>query len=122
MTAAAWVKTSEEERWFLYISSRTIEEKGFAPSYRQVNEVLKSMDDSLISMFEVKLISLKDPMACDLLEVQSRQLGRMAPGHSGVLLGNVPFEEAYVYPPFPPQKNHEEQRKLKKEVSQVARP
>src|SRR5713226_7505744 len=69
VTAACWVKTSEEGRWFLYIASTAVDEKGPTAAYREVYGVLRSMELQGISMFDVKLISPTNPIARDVLDI-----------------------------------------------------
>jgi hypothetical protein len=124
VTAASWVKTGDDGRWSLYIASRAVDERGLAAAYSEAYGVLQSMDDSELSMFEVKLLSPQSPVARDVLEFQRRHPGRMPTRTRQPQLGNLAIEEAYIYPPPVQQRRGKitlEKRKLKTAVEQTAR-
>jgi hypothetical protein len=98
VTAACWVKTREEGRWFLYIASKEVEEKGPAAAYREAYKVLQTSETPWISMSEIKLIDGDNPIAKDIFGVQQRdQGGRPIHSHRD-RIGPVPIEEIYIYP------------------------
>ena len=39
---ACWVKTSDEDDWFLYVASEEVDKKGLAEAYREAYKVLES--------------------------------------------------------------------------------
>jgi len=124
VTAACWVKTSEEGRWFLYIVSKAVDERGPAAAYREAYGVLQSMDSPWISMSEVKLISPQNPIAQDVLEIQRHHPGRTPTRTRRSQLGNVAIDEAYIYPPRIRQQHGPlalGKRKLKTAVEQLLR-
>jgi len=99
VSTACWVKTGEEGRWFLYIASTVVDEKGLAAAYREVYGMLQSMDIPWISLSEVKLISPTNPIARAVLEILQRHPGRFPTRLQLPQLGNVAIEEVYIYPP-----------------------
>jgi hypothetical protein len=98
MSVACWVKTSEEGDWFLYIASKTVDEKGLAAAYREVYRVIQSMPDIWIPKSQVKLIGRENPIAKDALEIQRRFARKLPTRYPGPQLGNIAIEEAYFYP------------------------
>lgn len=99
VTAACWAKTSEEERWFLYIASKAVDDLGLFGAYRTVHLVIRAMPDLWVDPFEVKLLGATDPITKDLLKFQSRSPSRAPTRFWGTHLGGVAVEAAYVYPP-----------------------
>lgn len=101
VTAACWIKTSDEGKRLLYIVSKTVDEKGLAAAYGELYGALDSMHTPWISMFEVKLVGTSGPIAAQLLWFQHRFQDRFPTRYSGPLLGNIAIEEAFIYPPMP---------------------
>src|SRR5206468_1563515 len=63
VTAAGWVKTSEEGKWSLYIASKEVDEKGITDAYGAVLTAIRSLPDLWVDPFDVKLIGPGDPIA-----------------------------------------------------------
>jgi hypothetical protein len=97
--AACWVNPVEEDRWSLYIATPAVDEKGATEAYRQVYRVLRSLGDTWITSSDVKLVGEKHPVAHEALDLQQRSSGRMLTRPRHPLLGSMPVEEMYVYPP-----------------------
>jgi hypothetical protein len=98
VAAACWVKTSEEERWFLYIASNAVDQKGLSAAYTDAYGALLSMDDPWISMGEIKLISPNHPIARDLVAILEKHSGRGPIRTNRPRIGDVGIEEGYIYP------------------------
>jgi hypothetical protein len=65
----------------------------------------------------------KHPITKDVLEIRQRHSGGMATRSRRSVLGGIPVEEVYVYPPPPvSRRSGGEERRLKKGVEQVDRP
>jgi len=101
VTAAFWLKASEDDEWDFYLVSPVVEAEGLAQAYRQLHPLIRRMPQPFwLDPLEVKLIGPADPIAQDVLGVQSRAGG--PPGYpirwGGKKLGNVSIEEAYFYP------------------------
>jgi hypothetical protein len=97
--SACWVKPVEEDRWSLYIATPAVDEKGATEAYRQVYRVLRSLGDAWITSSDVKLVGEKHPVAQEALDLQYRSQGRIPTRPRHPLLGSMPVEEMYVYPP-----------------------
>ena len=78
VTVAAWVKTSEEGTWFLYIATEEVDKKGLANAYREVYGLLRSIEGTCISTSDIKLVGKKNAITTDLVAV--RNLRAQGPG------------------------------------------
>jgi hypothetical protein len=112
--AAFWAKPTEDGKWFLYLASPAVDEKGPAWGYRCVLDVLRQIPDLGIDPFEVKVIGLNDSLAQAALAATSPKVAegpfavrkqKPYPGmirFGGSVLGGVSIDEAYIYPPSQP--------------------
>ena len=101
VTAALWLKASEDERWYFYIVSPLVDRDGLANAYRQLHTAVRALSQpGRIDPLEIHLIGQSNPIAKQALVIQSR-----LPGPSlhpvlwrGKQLGHVVIEHAYLYP------------------------
>lgn len=100
VTAAWWVRTSEDGRWTLYIASKVVDESGTGDPYREVHRGLTTMSDPWISMSEIKVIGSTDPITKDVLAIQARHPGGMPTRSRKSRLGDLAIEEVYIYSPL----------------------
>jgi hypothetical protein len=100
VTAAAWVLTSEEGNWFLYIATQEVDKGGQAAAYAKVYSVLRSMAGTCISTSDVKLISKKNPITRDILRFASQLTDSPFARYRDRLLGSIGVEEVYIYPQY----------------------
>jgi hypothetical protein len=98
VTAAAWVKPSEEDRWLLYLVSKEVDERGLSAAYRAIHPVLKQMYAPWISLSDLKLLGVTDPVAVDIAGINRKYPGRTPTRTRRPQLGDMSIEEAYVYP------------------------
>jgi hypothetical protein len=98
VNAACWLKTGDEGRWFLYIVSRAVDEKGPTPAYGEVARAFQSIPDSWVSMFQVKLIGATSPIAKDVLAIRERHSGMIPPHYRSSLIGGMSVDDIYIYP------------------------
>lgn len=101
VAAAMWLKPSDEDRWSLYLASSAVEAKGIVAAYGDVLPVLRSMPNSRLGLFDIKVIGVTHPIAQDVLELNRRYQGRMPNRYRGRLLGRAIIDEAYLYPVAP---------------------
>lgn len=111
---AFWAKPTEEEKWFLYLASPFVDDKGPRTAYRFVHDVLRNMPDLWIDPLEVRVVGLKDSLAEAALAVTQPKIPnspfavRNAKPHQGMIrfggatLGGVSIDGAYIYPPLQP--------------------
>lgn len=89
--SAFWVKATEEEPWYLYISSDQIESPGVESGYREVARVVSEMHDPFLDRFSVNVVPTTHPFAQAAINLQTR-FARLMPTR----LGATPFGEGMV--------------------------
>jgi hypothetical protein len=100
VVAAAWVLTSEDGNWFLYVATEEVDKSGQATAYAKVYNVLRSMADTCISTSDVKLVGKKNSITNDILSFQRQLTDIPFAQYRDRLLGNIGVEEVYVYPQY----------------------
>lgn len=98
VTAAWWMKASEEGEWFLYIASKQVDEIGIAASYRKAHSLIRALGQLWVDRFEVKLVGPENPITQDVLAILNRFQDRFITRYGGKKLGNVSIDGAYFYP------------------------
>ncbi len=111
---AFWAKPTEADKWYLYLASPFVDEKGPLEAYGLVIDVLDSVPDIWIDPFEVRVVGLRDSLATAAIERrESRTLvgpsgasaRRPFPGITrlgGCVLAGYPFDGVLIYPPLSP--------------------
>jgi hypothetical protein len=98
VTAAFWVKTSEEGIWHLYIVSNKLDGSQHADAYRAAYAAITRLGPSSISFSELKLVAPGNPIALDAQKLRPR-LSANTPGRfAHARLGSVSADEVYLYP------------------------
>jgi hypothetical protein len=101
VSAAFWLKASEDGKWSFYIISPVVDRDGLTKAYRQLHPRVRTMPQALgIDPLEIKLIGSKDPVARDVLAIVGRAPAPLVSPirWGGNQLGNVIVEGAYIYP------------------------
>jgi hypothetical protein len=98
VSAAAWVKPSEEDRWVLYLVSKVVDDHGLSAAYRAVHPVLSKLHTLWISLADLKLVGPTNPVAADIMEINRKYPGRNPTRSRRPQLGGMSIDEAYVYP------------------------
>jgi hypothetical protein len=103
ITAAFWVKLSEDGRWYLYLASREVEDRGLIDAFKRVLAVIRQMDPPppLDTLGDLKLIGATNPITRDVLAIQARYPAPLSTWYRGRQLGNLAIDEAYLYRPQP---------------------
>ncbi len=96
---ACWLKPVDPDRWSLYIASPVVDEKGKFEGYRKVGGVMRSLGEIGITSSDVYLVGEKHPLVRDVLAILRRFPDGKPPRSQGFLLGGIPVEDLYVYPP-----------------------
>jgi hypothetical protein len=123
VTAAFWLKPSEDNWWNLYIATKAVDENGPAMAYRALQKSQQQLIGTTISLVDVKLIGASNPITRDVLKIQRQYSGSAPIRFGGARLGNVSVEEALIYPPLPREKRTPlalGKRKLKTVVEQTS--
>ena len=98
LSAAAWVKPSEEDRYLLYLVSKEVDERGLSAAYRAVHPVLTELHAPSVSLADLKLVGATNPIAADIKEINQKHPGRSPTRIRRPQLGGISIDEAYVYP------------------------
>jgi hypothetical protein len=98
VSAAAWVKPSEEDRWLLYLVLKEVDDRGLLAAYRAVHPALGKLHASWISLTELKLVGPSNPVGADIMEINRKYPGRSLTRTRSPQLGGMSIEGAYVYP------------------------
>lgn len=97
---ALWVKESEERQWSLYIVSSQVDDRNFDVAYGTILQVAGAMTyPKRIDPFQVKIISMDDPVAKAVKDFYERYPAKLATHYGLRHLGNLAIEDAYIYPP-----------------------
>ena len=99
VTAACWVRTSDEDVWLLYVASPRVDNGKLADAYREAYAVLQTMGGTIVSASEVKLVGENSLIATEILNVRRRYANTFVDSSILRQLGSVMIEEAYVYGP-----------------------
>jgi hypothetical protein len=102
VATAFWLKAPEDAWAHLFIASRVVDQVGPGEAYRALQTSLERLPGLSISLAEIKLISVSNPLTS-----AARKLQRGAQGAvqlRGGQVGALSVEEAYLYPPFSRQK------------------
>ena len=108
---AFWAKLTDEGKWFLYLASPMVDDKGPAAAYRLVHAILRKMPDLWIDPLEIRVVGLNDSLTEAALEVIKPKVPdspyavrnpKPYPGMTrfrGATLGGVSIDGAVIYPP-----------------------
>ncbi len=100
VTAACWIKTDDDEQWYLYVASPIVDDQGPVAAYRRVHSIIRQMPGGFwIDPFEVRLLGANDPVAQAVLESDEKHPARIATRYKRPTLGGISIEAAYIYPP-----------------------
>jgi hypothetical protein len=101
VTGACWLKTSEDEKWFLYIASPIVDKEGPRQAYRRVSGVLRSAPQPLsIKLSDVKVVGAETPLAESLRDFYRRYPRTTPVRHEVPRFGDLNIDDAFIYPPI----------------------
>ena len=98
ITAAFWVRTTEEDDWSFYIATPLVEQKRSSEAYRLLHPSLQRLEGIPLSLSDVNLVGAQDPITKDVLDLLARHKGRLATRYAGRRLGRMSIDGAYIYP------------------------
>ena len=104
VVVACWVKTSEEDDWFLYVASGEVDKKGLAEAYREAYRALEVLDTPWITASQLKLVRSDDPIVADVKETQYLLTAAFPTISHRPQLGDLSTQEVYIYPNLEPDK------------------
>ena len=98
--AAAWIKTSDTGKWFLYIASPVVDEQGYFNAYREVQATIRNFSNCAVGPFDVRLVGATHPLVGDVQKQFERFPVPRQIQFGGAELGRMSIEEAEIYPPI----------------------
>ncbi len=101
VTAAFWVKPSEDGEWYFYLASRDVDDRGLREAFRRVLPVIRQINPppQFDTLSNLKLIGATNPITQDILSIQSQYPAPFSTWYRGSRLGNMAIDEAYLYQP-----------------------
>ena len=100
VTAACWLKTVEEDRWFFYISSNFVDDRGLAAAYREASRISEGDPVAWALMTDVVFVGTNSPITREVLELRGRYPARIPTRARPPMIGNIAVEEIYIYSPL----------------------
>jgi len=107
VTVAFWVRTSEDGSWYLYIGSTAVDRGGKGHEYGMLYVALTKIPHISVSLSDVKLVHPSEPIAKEAIALRDRNPARLPVRYRGKRLGDLPIEEAYIYPKTGPMTRDE---------------
>jgi hypothetical protein len=98
VTAAFWLKSSDEDFRYLYVASNQIDDSNFDVAYGEVLRVANEMRSPYLDPFRVKLVNTKNPLAKAAIDVNQRFPGRIPTRFGGKSFGGTSIDDVYIYP------------------------
>ena len=111
VATAFWAKPVEDGRWFLYLASPTVEDKGGTFAYRIVHPLIRQMPELGLDPLDVRVLSPDDSLAeaAEAVVASKVPAGPFGVRHKpypgmthfgGGTLSDLAIEGgAYIYPP-----------------------
>ncbi|HEY8751664.1 MAG TPA: hypothetical protein VIM11_27025 [Tepidisphaeraceae bacterium] len=99
ISVSFWIRTSEEDLWFLYIASPKVGRVSIGDAYRDVYTALSRVAQTSITISDIKLVSPDNPIALDAIAVRNRFPSMIPISYTGKRMGQLAIEEALIYPP-----------------------
>ena len=109
---AFWAKPIDDGKWFLYLASPIVDDKGPSVAYRHVYGILRKTPDLRIDPLEIRVVGLNDSLTEGVLAVLKPKIPaspyavrnpKPHPGMTwfgGETLGGLSIDGAYIYPPL----------------------
>lgn len=100
---AFWAQPSEQ-RWYLYLATPIVDEKGALEAYRALINLERQLDDVGVDSDEVRVVATTDTMAVAAAKLIEPKPGRTKPPtfvtrYYGSRLGGIDVDGVLVYPP-----------------------
>jgi hypothetical protein len=97
VAVAFWAK-NDEGLWRLYIASPAFDDRKPGNNYLAVRDSLAKVPNPEARFWPINLINNQNPMARDALKIAGRPGKEEGIRYRGTRLGDLPIEEAYIYP------------------------
>jgi hypothetical protein len=102
LKAAFWLKASDDDHRYLYLTSDQIDEAGVYPAYGEVARLTIQDPPEYLDPMRVKVISGKDPLAQAAFEYNNRFPQSRPLRLNWQMFGGTFIEDGYIYPPLVP--------------------
>ena len=102
LKAAFWLRASDEEQRYLYLTSDCFDDTNYFDAYKEVVRLVQALQLPELDLFRVKIVAGNNPLA----EAAAEQI-RLYPNSTGRRFGSGAFgdlsiDDGYVYPqPLP---------------------
>ncbi len=96
---AFWLKSTDDNQWFLYVAGDQIGDLGVRSAYEEVIRIAAKMPDSWLDPFQIKVMGTNKPVPKAVLQIQKQYPGSLPTRYHGPPLGGLSIEEVYIYPP-----------------------
>ncbi len=100
LKAAFWLKASDDDHRYLYLTSDRIDEAGVYPAYGEVARLTIQYPPEYLDPMRVKVISGKDPLAQAAVEHNNRFPQLRPLRLNWQMFGGTFIEDGYIYPPL----------------------
>jgi hypothetical protein len=97
VTVAFWVK-NDEGLWRLYIASPEFDDRKPGDNYLAIRDSLGRVPNPEVRFWPINLINNQNPIARDALKIAAAPGEEDGTRYRGTRLGDLPIEEAYIYP------------------------
>ena len=101
VAVAAWIRTSEDGLFLLYIASPLVDESKPIEAYRKLYSTLNRTSLTSVTPLDVKLLNDQNPIARAAIEVRDRAQRGKDILYQGKRLGDLAIKEACIYPEKP---------------------
>jgi hypothetical protein len=98
ITAAFWVKPTDEDQWSLCVTTPLSNQNARLEGYRQLAHFLESLGNTWLTISDVKLISESDEAIKDVLALRKRFSGWVPNRINLPNPANISIDEMYLYP------------------------
>jgi hypothetical protein len=95
---AFWIKEPDHEEWNLYIAASDITDDNFDVAYEKVLDITRDLGNPLFDPFQVKLLTMDDPLTKAALELRRRMPSQTIIRWQGGTFDGISVEWVFVYP------------------------
>lgn len=97
--AAFWLKESDDDRYYLYITSDQIDDVDVRAAYSEAGRVASQMETPFFDVMRIKIVSAHRPLARAFAELIDKYPSSMARRLGGQRFGDLFADDVYLYPP-----------------------
>src|SRR5262245_50656148 len=100
VAAGFWLKAPDDTFIHLFIASKVVDQLGPGEAYRKVQQSQQKLQGICISLADVKLIGVQNPIMAGIRQLRKWTTGEKPLHFRGGQLGHLAVEEVYIYPPL----------------------